>query len=221
MKFSIRPRLSGSLVLFAILFLLTVIFLSLFRDFLTETILIPLMRFFWLIGLVLKSLDQICIWSLAVLVIALFNLIQFLRRTPEAPKGAASLPGAVARARVQFWRKHLRMNARQPAPSRFLSAELRRLVLEVLAFRYHLNPNEVARLVREGQIELPQHVAAAIDISESPLEDSPLMFTVGRRFWRAIWSRIKPVDTQPLARFEGIITYLERILEGSHDTHHF
>jgi hypothetical protein len=221
MKSSVNFRIPGNVILFAILFGLTALLLSFFRDFFQENILIPLLRLFWVIGLLIKSLDQVCIWGAGLLLVASFSLFVFFRNTSEhSPQGRTGSLTAVRRARIQFWRNHLRLNSADVIPSRFLSAEMRRLVIEVIAYLYQLNPIEAGRLIREGKIEVPAAVWAVLEIAESPGGTYPFLVNLVRQAWFNLRKWMHPVDPRSLARFEEIAAYLEETLGGTHDLNH-
>jgi len=217
MKPSTRFRIPGSLLLFLLIFLLVVLLLSQIRDFLQESVLLPLMRLFWVAGLLLGSVDQICIWALVIIFAAFISITRLRRPSPEALREMTGMMHPQGRGRIRFWRGHLRANAGDTPPSRFIAAELRRLVLEVLSYRDHLNPSEVNRLAREGQIELPPEVESVLNIIDTP-EDTPVQVVSRLQgLWRKALALFRPGRDRSLERFENIAQYLENTMEGMHD----
>ena len=76
-----------------------------FQDPIKEVVLLPLLYIVWVADLVLKSFDQRCIWSLA-LVIALVLSLVFSRRTQEFSEDhRRSTPQRfLDSGRIRFWR---------------------------------------------------------------------------------------------------------------------
>jgi hypothetical protein len=192
-----------------------------YQDPLKEAVLVPLLYIVWVVDLILKSFDQRCIWSLA-LVIALVLSLVFSRRTQEFSEDYRRSVSQrfLDSGRIRFWRRQIRIGSSALYTSGFHRSELRRLVIETLAYREGLSDEEIKEQLYAGEIDLPSEIRYILGLDDS--QDSP---DKPLNFWKRIvrWfdeiiGRIVTPNFMPNPRLERVAEYLENLMEVDNDT---
>jgi hypothetical protein len=125
----------------------------LLRERLYQTIMVPLLYLVWLGNLYLRSLDQLFLWVLLILISAIILLRTFWGRGTDQGPGNRMEPVATRPGRITQWA----ILIKQPNPSAelddYLSDHLRKLVLATLAHQYHLSPEQMHQRLNGGHLE--------------------------------------------------------------------
>jgi hypothetical protein len=172
------------------------------RDFVRQTIVLPLADLAWTVWLGLISLHQAIWWGLLLMVGLVVTLRSLGSLGREPVRSARSSGHTLSTSRYRFWRVGLDGQTYSPFTRERIRHELQGLVLQVLAGQNRAETEEVrARLVR-GEIELPPEVAGLFT------RTTPLPSVAQRSWdWRR-WFR-RPAALDPGLDIEKIISWLE------------
>lgn len=204
---------------FLLVFLLALALMLLFRDFVRENIVTPILYLFWLGNQIYTHLDQQFLWILLLVLFAMivFRSMRYIRIS--AKSFGVRETGAKSSGRVYFWVKQIRLRAAPRISDEFALVEFRRLILSVLAEVKRIDPVEVEDRILSGEIQVPPDIQAALklEILEAP---SPNILWYARirdrlRVKRsAEWVFLSPALTSEL---EETVQYLEDQLEINHE----
>lgn len=197
-----------------------VLVLFVFRDFIREGVVVPVLYVLWLGGLVVNSVSQIYyIFALFILgIILAVASLRYLLAGFQLP--SEKLPSLDEPSRYRFW---LRRSQRLSSSGFFLSSlgmELRRLVLMVLAYQEHRDMWELEREIVEKQFDVPPDVHALIaqrQLGEAPATEPGVWNRLLVRFFKAFRLPESSSDGLVERRVENIVAYLEKRLEVKHD----
>ncbi|MFZ6029413.1 MAG: hypothetical protein ACOYYS_17005 [Chloroflexota bacterium] len=209
--------IAAALVLFLFFFALV---LFVFRDFVREEIVIPILYAFWLGSVVANSVSQIY-YLLTLLILGLILAVAGLRYLlTDFRLPGEQAPSAEEPSRYQFW---LKRSHRLSSGGFFLSSlgmELRRMVLTVLAYQEHRDMWELEREIVEKQFDVPPDVQALIaqrQLGEAAPVTQSAWSALLARFFKAFRLPESASDGLVRQRVENIVAYLEKRLEVKHD----
>ena len=171
------------------------------RDFIRDSIVIPLAYNIWLLRLKLESLPHIIPWALLIVV-----LLLFARRTLSTQRSAQRRrpPPLLLRrrGRVEVWSNWLRMTARGDYFQWNLAQQLTHLTIETLAHLENISTESMRRRVLEGRIDMPPDVQTYLSAGLRYRQPSRFTSWIDRWLGRA---RTSPFDLDP----EKLVAFIE------------
>jgi hypothetical protein len=210
----------------ALLLILSLVLLLFARDVIRELVVLPLSYLAWLAGIFFNTAPQIFFWIGLVFVLLLmaYRSLSIRRKDlAEPPPELAELAWDTRRSgQVVFWtnRVHLMRQAHSVFYENSFHQTLGRLLLDLLAYRYRMTPNQVENHLRESSLDVPADVRDYALYSLRRLDPAPVRFWQvpfnalekafdtlfrGKRGWRAA----RPDDP----RIVKILKYMEDELE--------
>jgi hypothetical protein len=213
-----------AILIAGISFPLLVGLLLIFRDFIREAILLPVLYFFWLGRLLLFSLDQKYLW--AVLVVAagavLISTLKTKGKAEEEGDPGGRTPSS--RGRVGFWVTRIQQSYHRGYSTQSLMQELGNLVVSVLAEREKSSPRQIQEQVERGELVLPaavQNCVLARNQGFAPeMRRHPMQWILRgfRAFRLPALGRGNVEEKAALEQtLESVADYLELGLEKKHD----
>lgn len=207
-----------------LIILLGAVVLSLFvRDFVRQTIIVPVTYIAWLVDLVIRSIPQSAFWGVVVaaaILVAWRNLGSkrvglILRRPTPAPILTENTDRSVFYTRLE----HITRMNDSPFAREKLAFELRLLIVKLLSHRERLPENEIERRIRTGELVAPPEVHALLTSWQTwlnpPGGGSPVQQL--ERLWRRL-TRAPAMTAQPNAALEQrllrAIEYMETVMNG-------
>jgi len=208
-----------TIILLVAILAVNLILAGIFRDFIRENVLIPILYLIWYIGLFVKSLGQICLWPFLMIILAIISLR--ILRTKEKERlrsrgyAGESLP--MEDGRVMFWMKYIRRKSIGIENLSFVSFRLRELVLSVLAYQENLTSSEIELELARGRLDVPAEVRGLLkprDEAVNNIDESPSIFL---RIMN--WLKKPSMTSAPKSSSEmtELVNYLEEQLEIEHD----
>ncbi len=159
------------------IFLTTAALLFAFQNAVRELVILPLQYLAWFASLIYHSFDQSVIWSL-LFVLALFIGVQLfyasLRPSDERPAPPNNTP--LGLGRVGAWLVSVRFMLAGGPGQDYFAAEVKRLLLSILAYRESASQKEIEQRILEGSLYIP----------------AELLFAFQSRVYRppSLWSRV-------------------------------
>jgi len=191
--------------------LLLVVLLTLgLRDFVRDTIALPLSYILWFVGIIVRTIPQLWFWAgllIVILITAMRSLDRERRPSPGAP-GKSPYP---ARGRIAVWAERVNMLLRGKYSRHRFGYFIGKLILDVMAHEERLNYRDVERRLQQSDIDVPQAVRDYLISRLRPAhtEARPKFFNRLKRFL----GLEKQLAVQLNAELETIITFLEEQLE--------
>jgi hypothetical protein len=185
------------------------------KDFVRQSILVPVYYFIWLGGLYLRSFDQALLWGILLVIglILALNLILKGRRHYQVGELEEITPNRFGR--VAHWQTYIKMMQNSYYSENLLADELKRLLLSILAHQYRRTPTEVEEKIQNSEIQLPA------DIYQFLFDRTPFEVTNSGHFafFTGWFKRIfKPETPHLLAerqqKLQRVIHYLEDQVSG-------
>ena len=197
---------------FQLLLLLSFVGLALafmfpYRQLIEENIAAPLAPALHYMERLWRSLDGDMVWAFFILMVYLFILLAFpsARNAPPEPPEKTS---ARYENRLEFWRYQVRrlVNAREL--SRLSVVELRKLVLDIIAFREQLDTRQEAeQWLMTHQLGIPPELLALFD--RGMPSRSPQAGGRGALTWLRIWHWKYPRPAQWPQSEEKLLAILQ------------
>lgn len=176
------------------------------RDFMRESVVVPLLYGLWIARLYIESLPQTLFWALliiAALVIAGGSLIG--RRKPRAK--ARAIEGE-PKGRVTQWALRIRLGTQGDYFRARLARRLGQLALATLAHRQHRPMEEIREMIESGELDGPKEIAAYLQAGLA--RDRSTLRREAASSWP--WThKASPLDLDPAQ----IVTYLEDKSRGA------
>jgi hypothetical protein len=202
-----------------LVFSLALALMLIFRDFVRENIVTPILYLFWLGNQIYTHLDQLFLWILLLVFFAMivFRSMRYIRiSTNRLVEIEAGTKGS---GRVYFWVKQIRLRAAPRISDEFALVEFRRLILSVLAEVKRMDPVEVEHRILSGEIQVPPDIQAALklEIPEAPSPKIPWFARIRDRLRvkrSGKWVFLSPALASEL---EETVQYLEDQLEINHE----
>lgn len=199
------------LLLLGLILLLAAPLMLVLRDFAREAIVVPLLYVLWLGRLLFQSIPQPLLWSL-FLTLVLFVAVRSLGKRERPARGTRETE-AESPGRVRVWARRVQLAARGDYSRWRLAHYLRKLILDVLAHRERLTPEQLKRRLGTGEVGAPPAVQAYLRAGLMPMPSGPLGLLSRLRQQLRSRARISPLD----ADLESAVQFLENQLEVSHD----
>ena len=188
-----------------------------FQDTVREVVVVPILYLVWFLGLLIRSFDQGCLWTVA-LIAALVLGVATIRRQPFERDMVPPPQARVApTGRIQYWRNQVAASRASPIAQDSFRTEMRRLITELWAHRHHQTVDDVRRQLRQDQLPLPDVVRSMLGLSRlAGPKRAPWWKRIGRWFT----SRLKRPGAAPSnPELDGTLDYLEDLMEVVNDTH--
>jgi len=154
------------------------------------------------------AVGQVGFWAMLVVVFAA-AAIAALRVSGPRRRDRSPMPAGPSRYELTFWEARLRYVGRSPTARQSFTAELRRLVIAVLAFAEGTEVGEIEGRVARGEVDLPPSVAAIV--AAGPLEKPPRRSFLAR-FFRPMATGEDDEIRALLARTGDSLDYLDKLL---------
>lgn len=190
------------LVLAGVILAITLVLALVLRDFVRNTIVLPLTNFFWIVWIALASLPQ-ALWWILLLLIGLGVALRSLR----APglrlfQSRAAYGRGFTTSRYYYWRYGLESQVLSPFSRERIRRDLQGLVLKVLSTQLRAEPDAIRERLLAGDFELPETVASLF------VYTPPAPFEPGRRWDWLGWFR-RPAARPAGLDVEPILAWLE------------
>jgi hypothetical protein len=197
---------------------LTLAFLFPYRQLIKDTLAEPLAYYLWYLQRMWKSLDADIIWGFFILIIYALILMIFptFRNFPQSSAPEKTVNQG---SRLEFWLYEVQRLVSQPEFNRFSLVELKKLVLDVIAFREQFETRQEAEqwLMTQAQ-NVPPEVLALFERKINSRADQPGWSFM--RIWRSLWPWNNSSSVPPPRNKEKIsviIQFLENQFEMQHD----
>lgn len=200
------------LLLLAGSFFALAVLLLLFPQFIRQAVVIPIHYALWFASLVLNSIHQQVLWSALLLLSAIIaaRLLHYAAKAPrELPAPPAFLLG---QGRVAAWLLTVRLVRSGRGSQEHFAAEVKKLLLAILAQRERMSPKEVEAQIESGGIPIPAELRFAF---ESPSFHRPDFASRLRSRLSALGRQNAAPERQHTAALQAIIHFLEDQMEGS------
>ncbi|NLG97746.1 MAG: hypothetical protein GX491_10330 [Chloroflexi bacterium] len=207
------------------------------RDLVRELIVNPLSYLIWLAGIFIRSTNQMFFWYIfaaIALIIAVRSLAGRKKVAAQPPMSTMLHNDLVNHGRLHFW--IVRVSLVHRGSRYYLGSfhdSLSHLLIDQLAYRFHLTPAQVEERLRENSLDVPPEIREyALSGRMRSIETDRERFS---RLWSDIFQKIKqavreffsgqPGRTRPSPanaaevdpRIARILEYMEKELEVSHD----
>ena len=197
---------------------LTLAFVFPYRQLIKETLAEPLTYSAWYVQKLWKSMDSDIIWGFFILLIYALILMTFptFRNSLQRP---AQEKISYRGGQLGFWLYEVRRLVSQPEFSRLSVVELKKLVLDVIAFREQFDTRQEAeQWLMTHEQDVPPQVAALFERRISSKVDQPgrSLTQIWRSFWS--WKNLRPAPRhQNEDNIKAIVQFLENQFEMHHD----
>ncbi len=180
------------------------------RNFVRDTLALPLSYIIWLLGILFQTIPQIWFWVglvIVALILAIRSLDRERRPAPAAP-GKSLHP---ARGRIDVWAERVNMLLKGNYSRQRFGYFIGRLILDVLSHEERINLRDLDRRLEQGEIDAPPAVRDYLSarLRQNLTEPKPNFLTRLKRFFKLE----KPLTAQLNAELETIVTFLEKQLE--------
>jgi hypothetical protein len=181
-------------------------------------VVVPLAYLFWLIQQGVNSVDQ-ALLSVVLLVVVSIILLTSLRLPPGTlPEHLKRRIEVQDQGRVSFWALKILLTVRGEYTWRYLTQEMKELVMAVLAFREAMSPRDTERALEEGNLAVPPVIVSNFT------HDERLEEVIPESWLDRLWERLrrlvkgqKVMDEQTNQDLEKIVRYMEDQLEIKYD----
>jgi len=183
------------------------------RDFIRESIVIPMMTALWFGDLLIKSTPQHFFWIILLIVVLILSLRGLRILFQRQDKYALVEQRETGRNRISLWWTQIISFRRDPSIGRFPES-FYRLILEVLSFQEQSPPTVIERALRNDTLDLPEDVRLFINLRKSPPEPTPvdLLAILFQRFRQRIRGDHSPTSSPYDQNLAEAIHYLEEQL---------
>jgi hypothetical protein len=207
------------IILIAVILFVNLILAIIFRDFIRENILIPILYLFWYIKLFLNSLGEICLWPLALIILVAISLLilRKKKKTVETDRGYSEAPGKVEEGRVAFWMKYIRRQSMGIENPSFSSFRMKELALSVLAYQENLTNSELETEIDEGRVFVPKELQNILQSPDHIIVPMTRSASIKNNVMRWFHSRSHSNQSTENPEMNKLIRYLEAQLEIEHD----
>lgn len=225
-----NKRWSGVILL--VVFLLAAVALTIvFRQVLREHVVLPLVEFWQNLQEFYHGLSPEMVWAAFLALAYFFTILSFPRLTSQIPMPfvpkekeryqifAEVRPDQEREGRLVFWVKEVGRLYIDRMQTRLSVLELKKLVLETVAYREGGGLREAELWLEENQKSVPPEVMGLLHVRPLPRADTGCNFLT--RLWMRlqIWLRSveTPVEVPTEEKIAIILQYLEQHKEVKHD----
>jgi len=208
-----------SILVFLIVAILTLVFVLAFKETFRDVIVIPLLSLFWLVNLVIKSIDQTAIWILFLIGIGYIILRSLGAYRTGRKRSRQSEPTRIVHGRVKVWTNLFQyFDNYGPLRDHFLRV-LKVLILAVLSEQQHIQREEIDQEKESKEPEIPREIQASLQPlqASTSLENPDIRWRIREALKRLKAGRKASLSSFDSHHLENLISYLEGQLEISHD----
>ncbi len=134
---------------------IALILMFIFREFLRQVVVLPIMYLGWLAGLVLSSLDQSFLWIILIVLVGLLVIIAIFRSLGGSQEAIPVESSERSRGRVAYWARQISLARRTDYIRSDFQSSLLHLLYAVVASQYGITPGEAESQLKIGEIRLP------------------------------------------------------------------
>jgi hypothetical protein len=165
----------------------------------------------------LSSFDQIYLWGFLLFVLILVTINRLGKSTStELPARIANVK-VTSSGRFRFWEIQVFLLTRTRIPSRYSIHEVRRLLVAVMGYKMHLNPDETDRRLKSGELEIPAQYVTFADLDQDSEEPDDFLTIL----IKTLVSILKGKRQQAIQAREKVLSdlihFMETQLEIEHD----
>ena len=207
------------IILIAVILFVNLVLAIIFRDFIRENVLIPILYLFWYIRLFLKTLGETCLWPLALVILIgiFFYILRKNKKSAQADRGYSEAPGQVEEGRVAFWMKYIRRQSMGIENLSFSSFRMKELVLSILAFKENLTNAELESEFEQGRVVVPKELQNLIQSPDHAIEPMTRSASLMNKILRWFHTRSNSNQNTDNPELDKLVRYLEAQLEIEHD----
>ena len=179
--------------------LLAALLAPIFRTFVREVIVIPLLYLFWLGRFFIEAIPQSGLWAgffIICLLILAASLLEKKGHKPKAPQLAEA-----DRGRIEDWVNLINRAAQDDYFKWRLAQHLQKLTLNAIAHHKGQSLRETRQQLRQGALEMPPELQAYFQASLKSLGHLP----APKRFFQVRPKASSPLDLDPLE----VVRFLE------------
>jgi hypothetical protein len=209
-----------TLVILGIIFVVNLILAAIFRDFIRENVLIPILYLFFYI-----RLGETCLWPLLIILVILisFRFIRSKKKDHQRAYGYREETGSYEEGRIAFWMKFIKHKSMGLENLSLVSFRLRELVSSVIAYQENLTQHELENEVNRGTLHLPGEIKIFLDPqiqADHQVQVSTEAVKPASLFKRMLgWFKGQDFSNQWARNTDvtKVVQYLEEQLELKHD----
>lgn len=195
-----------ALVFLAIFICLTVAATTVFRELVRDQLVIPLLGVLNLLRRLVEAIDTDLIWGVFIVAIYVWVLLSLPSLGRTAPKTGVYADKRSRTGRLQHWLHEVHEMQSQKHLTRFVTLELKKLILNTVAFREQCSLRQAEQWLDapENQRQIPVEVRQL-------LHAEPAGQTQPSSFWQALKFRLlgyptlpqtnEKIDLEPILRF--------------------
>jgi hypothetical protein len=204
------------MVLLAIVLVLVIGLGWLLRDFVRDSILLPLISLGWIIWILMESIPQLVFWGLFLLIALIVAARSLLASQPvAAAAGGMWSPRRSTLSRYRFWQRGLESMANNTFSRERILRELQILTLQVLAEHDRIPLEEMRSRLLNGQLDLSGEEPAIRSLLETPQSRSlfaePTARPRGLFAWLArLFGRAPNLEFERQIDVPAIVAWLEK-----------
>lgn len=172
-----------------------------FRNFVREVIIIPLLYIVWLGRFVVEAIPQTGLWSCFLIFFALILAVGLVDK--QQRKSTLYLAGDVDEGRVAGWIKLIQQAEKDHYFKWRLAQRLQKVALNVIAHQQGQSLKRTRQQLRQAELDIPPELQAYFQASLQSLGHLPAR----RRFFRPGPPAASPLDLDP----EHVIQFLEQL----------
>ena len=192
-----------------------------YREQIIVTVLVPVLYLLWMVDVALQMFGQQCIWLIALMIALVLSFV--LSRRKEKPITALDRTiesRGPAQGRIQFWRRRVRVDSGAIFAVGYRRLELRRLVIQVLAYRESIGVQDTEEQIKSGQMRVPTEISYILGLDDQPVESHNSIGFIEFIKYRLEWitERFVTPRYSPDPRIEKVAEYLESLMEVDNDT---
>lgn len=200
------------LVIFAVS---TLISLLVFRQQIDKFIVLPLLSFFAYLNRLWRSFDPDTLWAGFIMLTYVLTLMTFPTIiTPQRVRRSKQLPANAGQLRFWIQELHGIYNQGQRITP-YSQIELKKLVIEVVAFRQQCSARQAEKWLRANESDLPAEIHTLFHRDTASRQRPGFLGNLER-----LWNQLNaPSLSTNILKTEAIVRFLESQMEITHDVH--
>jgi hypothetical protein len=205
--------------LIAVVLVASLVLAIIYRDFIRDNVLIPILYLFWYIRLFLSSLGEVCLWPIALLIMVFISLFVLRKRKNSLfeDRRYSEAHDHVEEGRVAFWMKYIRRQSLGAENLGFASFRMKELVLSVLAYQENLTNAELEAEIGQGQVQIPEDLRNILQWADQTSKPMTKPASLKSKYLRWFQSRTNSNQSYANPEIYKLVRYLEAQLEIDHD----
>jgi hypothetical protein len=204
-------------ILFAIVLAILGIVALFFWNAIRRSLIAPLSALILLALDFISSFDQIYLWGFVLFILIMVTISRLGKSASTEPPARVAQVKVTSSGRFRFWETQVYLLTRTRIPSRYSIHEVRRLLVAVMGYKMHLDPDETGRRLKSGELVIPEQYGAFADLDQDSEEPDDLL-TI---FIKTLVSILRGKRKQAIQAREKVlcdlIQYMETQLEIEHD----